>query len=77
MHFTHKKYIIIQYYISVRVNCCWHITYYTGIVCNIGINGVLRKLKHVFPNTYQRIKSIHSPAKVGTGCYKFNYQPGS
>ena len=40
-------------------------------------NGVLRKLKHIFPNTYQRIKSIHSPAKVGTGCYRFNYQPGS
>ena len=39
--------------------------------------GVLRKLKHIFPNTYQRIKSIHSPAKVGTGCYRFNYQPGS
>ena len=28
-------------------------------------NGVLRKLKHIFPNTYQRIKSICSPAKVG------------
>ena len=28
-------------------------------------NGVLRKLKHIFPNTYQRIKSIRSPAKVG------------
>ena len=27
--------------------------------------GVLRKLKHIFPNTYQRIKSIRSPAKVG------------
>ena len=40
-------------------------------------NGVLRKLKHIFPNTYQRIKSIHSPAKGGTGCYRFNYQPGS
>ena len=41
------------------------------------INGVLRKLKHIFPNTYQRIKSICSPAKGGTGCYRFNYQPGS
>ena len=40
-------------------------------------NGVLHKLKHIFPNTYQSIKSIHSPAKVGTGCYRFNYQPGS
>ena len=40
-------------------------------------NGVLRKLKHIFPNTYQRIKSICSPAKGGTGCYRFNYQPGS
>ena len=39
--------------------------------------GVLRKLKHIFPNTYQRIKSIRSPAKGGTGCYRFNYQPGS
>ena len=29
------------------------------------IYGVLRKLKHIFPNTYQRIKSIRSPAKVG------------
>ena len=42
-----------------------------------GENGVLRKLKHIFPNTYQRIKSICSPAKGGTGCYRFNYQPGS
>ena len=25
----------------------------------------MRKLKHIFPNTYQRIKSIRSPAKVG------------
>ena len=40
-------------------------------------NGVLRKLKHIFPNTYQRIKSICSPAKGGTGCYRFNYQPGN
>ena len=40
-------------------------------------HGVLRKLKHIFPNTYQRIKSICSPAKGGTGCYRFNYQPGS
>ena len=32
---------------------------------NIYIYGVLRKLKHIFPNTYQRIKSIRSPAKVG------------
>ena len=24
-----------------------------------------------------RIKSIRSPAKVGTGCYRFKYQPGS
>ena len=29
------------------------------------IYGVLRKLKHIFPNTYQRIISICSPAKVG------------
>ena len=42
-----------------------------------GENGVLRKLKHIFPNTYQRIKTICSPAKGGTGCYRFNYQPGS
>ena len=34
-------------------------------------NGVLRKLKHIFPNTYQRINSICSPAKGGTGCYRF------
>ena len=27
--------------------------------------GVLIQLKHIFPNTYQRIKSICSPAKVG------------
>ena len=26
-------------------------------------NGVLHKLKHIFPNTYQRIKSICSPAR--------------
>ena len=42
--------------------------YWMGKIC---INGVLRKLKHIFPNTYQRIKSICSPAKVGTGCYRF------
>ena len=31
-----------------------------------------------FPNTYQGIRSIHSPAKVGIGYYKaVNYQPGS
>ena len=54
----------------------------TSRYCNIKLmskqqNGVLRKLKHIFPNTYQRIKSIRSPAKGGTGCYRFNYQPGS
>ena len=46
-------------------------------VSNTGGNGVLCKLKHIFPNTYQRIKSICSPAKGGTGCYRFNYQPGT
>ena len=40
-------------------------------------NGVLRKLKHIFPNTYQRINSICSPAKVGLVVTDFNYQPGS
>ena len=40
-------------------------------------NGVLRKLKHIFPNTYQRINSICSPAKVGLVDTDFNYQPGS
>ena len=30
-----------------------------------GKHGVLRYLKHIFPKTYQRIKSICSPAKVG------------
>ena len=49
----------------------------TAADATIGKNGVLRKLKHIFPNTYQRIKSIRSPAKGGTGCYRFNYQPGS
>ena len=39
--------------------------------------GVLRKLKHIFPNTYQRINSICSPAKVGLVVIDFNYQPGS
>ena len=28
-------------------------------------------------NTYLQNKSIRSPAKGGTGCYRFNYQPGS
>ena len=46
-------------------------------VNKVNKHGVLRKLKHIFPNTYQRIKSICSPAKGGTGCYRFNYQPGS
>ena len=36
--------------------------------------GVLRKLKHIFPNTYQRINSICSPAKVGLVVTDFNYQ---
>ena len=40
-------------------------------LCINEINGVLCKLKHIFPNTYQRIKGICSPAKVGTGCYRF------
>ena len=40
-------------------------------------NGVLSKLKHIFPNTYQRINSICSPAKVGLVVTDFNYQPGS
>ena len=40
-------------------------------------HGVLRKLKHIFPNTYQRIKSICSPAKVGLVVTDFNYQPSS
>ena len=42
-----------------------------------GVNGVLRKLKHIFPNTYQRINSICLPAKVGLVVTDFNYQPGS
>ena len=41
-------------------------------------NGVLLWLEHIFPNTYQGIRNIYSPAKVGIGCYKaVNYQPGS
>ena len=40
-------------------------------------NGVLRKLKHIFPNTYQRIKKHTLTCQGGTGCYRFNYQPGS
>ena len=41
-------------------------------------NEVLLELQHIFPNTYQGIRSICSPAKVGIGCYKaVNYQPGS
>ena len=51
--------------------------HYKFIIKHSHRNGVLRKLKHIFPNTYQRIKSICSPAKGGTGCYRFNYQPGS
>ena len=39
-------------------------TMYTYIYIYI-VYGVLRKLKYIFPNTYQRIKSIRSPAKVG------------
>ena len=56
---------------SNKKDICIHIILYAYIY------GVLRKLKHIFPNTYQRIKSIRSPAKGGTGCYRFNYQPGS
>ena len=37
----------------------------TNRFCKLEKNGVLRKLKHIFPNTYRRIKSICSPAKVG------------
>ena len=51
---------------------------YTGNVwLHTCIYGVLRKLKHIFPNTYQRINSICSPAKVGLVVTDFNYQPGS
>ena len=49
---------------------------YTGNVW-LHIYGVLRKLKHIFPNTYQRINSICSPAKMGLVIIDFNYQPGS
>ena len=35
----------------------------TDVVERNSENGVLRKLKHIFPNTYQRIKSICSPAR--------------
>ena len=49
----------------------------TYSLVSIRKNGVLLQLKHIFPNTYQRIKSIRSLAKVGTGCYRFKYQPGS
>ena len=45
--------------------------------CATEQHGVLRKLKHIFPNTYQRINSICSPAKVGLVVTDFNYQPGS
>ena len=51
--------------------------YYKERLSKFPKHGVLRKLKHIFPNTYHRIKSIRSPAKGGTGCYRFNYQPGS
>ena len=57
----------------------------TGMMCGLPFQfnicerkyGVLRKLKHIFPNTYQRINSICSPAKVGLVITDFNYQPGS
>ena len=46
---------------------------YSGKYVKIFLN-----MKIAFPNTYQGIRSIHSPAKVGIGCYKgVNYQPGS
>ena len=39
---------------------------------------VLLQLEHIFPNTYQGIRSIYSLAKVGISCYRaVNYQPGS
>ena len=50
---------------------------YLSIQGMYGYNGVLRKLKHIFPNTYQRINSICSPAKVGLVVIDFNYQPSS
>ena len=46
-------------------------------LCPYRKHGVLRKLKHIFPNTYQRINIICSPAKVGLVVTDFNYQPGS
>ena len=60
------------------MNIIAHISCLCKVNSNINFkNGVLHKLKHIFPNTYQRIKSIRSPAKVGLVVTDFNHQPGS
>ena len=53
--------------IARRTECnphCFVVFFVLLATPQTGGNGVLRKLKHIFPNTYQRIKSICSPAKV-------------
>ena len=37
------------------------ITFYSAGKYSVGTNGVLRKLKHIFPNTYQRINMMAQP----------------
>ena len=59
-----KKIILSYIYVELcySENEIFHIfTYITAAVCQTAKDGVLRKLKHIFPNTYQRIKSIRSP----------------
>ena len=51
-------------WIYTHIQTDTHIYIYISIYI-LYIYGVLRKLKHIFPNTYQRIKSICLPAKVG------------
>ena len=56
--------VVLAYEVIVLCKCSGNVPYLLDIK-NYRENGVLRKLKHIFPNTYQRINSICSPAKVG------------
>ena len=40
--------------------------FYSAGKYSVGTNGVLRKLKHIFPNTYQRINMMAQPPALRT-----------
>ena len=54
--------VIFKSYESVLIRVFLHAEFISALKTEPKY-GVLRKLKHIFPNTYQRIKSICSPAR--------------